>query len=87
MEHYVQQFHPRMVGLTGAPGQVASMAKSFRVYFTDVDKSESGDDEDYLGEYEHTSLLIHPTTGTPAYIQGCAPATDDLYDYYFSDSM
>lgn len=50
VEHYVRQFHPRMLGLTGAPGQVASMAKAFRVYFTDVDKGEGGDDEDYLGE-------------------------------------
>lgn len=49
VQHYVKQFHPRMIGLTGAPGQIASMAKAFRVYFTDVDKGEDGESEDYLG--------------------------------------
>jgi hypothetical protein len=44
---YVQDFHPRMIGLTGTPGQVAKVAKAFRVYFADVDRKE--DDDDYLG--------------------------------------
>jgi len=44
---YVADFHPKMVGLTGTPGQVAKAAKAFRVYFTEVDKKEGEDD--YLG--------------------------------------
>jgi protein SCO1/2 len=44
---YVKDFHPSMVGLTGTPAQVASVAKAFRVYFADVDRQE--DDDDYLG--------------------------------------
>lgn len=44
---YVKDFHPRMIGLTGTPGQVAKVAKAFRVYFAEVDRKE--DDEDYLG--------------------------------------
>lgn len=44
---YVRDFHPRMLGLTGTPAQVARVAKAFRVYFTDVDRKE--DDDDYLG--------------------------------------
>jgi protein SCO1/2 len=45
---YVKDFHPKMIGLTGTPGQIAKVAKAFRVYFADVDKAE--DSEDYLGE-------------------------------------
>ncbi len=30
---YVRDFHPRMLGLTGTPGQVAHIAKQFRVFF------------------------------------------------------
>jgi cytochrome oxidase Cu insertion factor (SCO1/SenC/PrrC family) len=46
---YAKDFHPRMVGLTGTPGQVAKIAKAFRVYFADVDRKE--DDDEYLGRY------------------------------------
>ena len=46
---YVHDFHPRMLGLTGTPGQLAKIAKSFRVYFQGVDAGESGESEDYLG--------------------------------------
>ena len=44
---YVADFHPAMLGLTGTPGQVAKVAKAFRVYFSEVDND--GDSEDYLG--------------------------------------
>lgn len=46
---YCRDFHPRMLPLTGTPGQVAKIAKAYRVYFQDVDKKD--DDEDYLGEW------------------------------------
>ncbi len=46
---YVADFHPRMLGLTGTPAQVAKVAKKFRVYFAEVDHAE--EDDDYLGEW------------------------------------
>lgn len=46
---YVRDFHPRMLGLTGTPAQVARVAKAFRVYFQEVDHEEGS--EDYLGEW------------------------------------
>ena len=46
---YCADFHPRMVGLTGTPGQVAKAAKAYRVYFSEVDRKEGQDNDDYLG--------------------------------------
>jgi protein SCO1 len=43
---YVRDFHPAMLGLTGSPGQVAHIAKQFRVFFQEVDHDEG--DDDYL---------------------------------------
>jgi protein SCO1/2 len=48
VETYAREFHPRMLGLTGTPAQVAKAAKKFRVYFSETDHAEG--DDDYLGE-------------------------------------
>jgi cytochrome oxidase Cu insertion factor (SCO1/SenC/PrrC family) len=36
------------------------MAKSFRVYFTDVDKGEDGEGEDYLVDHSIVMYLMRP---------------------------
>jgi protein SCO1/2 len=33
MKEYVQAFHPRLVGLSGTPEQIAKVAKEYRVYY------------------------------------------------------
>lgn len=50
---YVPSFHPRLVGLTGTPEQVAPVLKAYRVYAKRVDdpKSSAG----YT--FDHTSLI------------------------------
>ncbi len=40
---YVKSFHPRIVGLTGSPEDVASVAKAYRVYFKKVPDEKSPD--------------------------------------------
>lgn len=55
---YVRDFHPRMVGLTGTPRQVAAVARAFRVYFESVDRAD--DDDDYLVDHSIVMYLIGP---------------------------
>ena len=49
---YVESFHPRMVGLTGTPEQVAAAAKVYRVYYR---KAEVEGSSDYL--MDHSSIV------------------------------
>ncbi|HJO72729.1 MAG: SCO family protein [Rhodospirillales bacterium] len=50
---YVEYFHPRLVGLTGSPEQVAKVAKAYRVYYAKAGE-DGADADDYL--MEHTSI-------------------------------
>ena len=53
MADYVKAFHPRLVGLTGTPDEIASVARAYRVYYKSVkdDKSSAG----YT--IDHTSII------------------------------
>ncbi|MCA8928304.1 MAG: SCO family protein [Alphaproteobacteria bacterium] len=57
MKAYVSAFHPRMVGLTGTPEQVAAAAKAYRVYFA---KNTSGGTTEYT--MDHTSIIYFMDT-------------------------
>ncbi|WP_072390873.1 SCO family protein [Hyphomicrobium sp. CS1BSMeth3] len=50
---YVPSFHPRLVGLTGSPEQIAAALKAYRVYAKKVEdpKSSAG------FTYDHTSII------------------------------
>jgi len=54
MAEYVGHFHPRMVGLTGTPAEIAIAAKAYRVYYTRVE------DEGSEGGYtmDHSALVL-----------------------------
>lgn len=52
LKDYVGNFHPRMVGLTGTPEQVAKAAKAYRVYFQ---KASGATGPDYL--MDHSNLI------------------------------
>jgi protein SCO1/2 len=49
---YVGLFHPRLVGLTGTPGEIKAAADAWRVYYA---RAEGGGTTDYL--MEHMSLI------------------------------
>jgi protein SCO1/2 len=55
LKGYVSNFHPRMVGLTGTPEQVAAIAKQFRVFYAKVERPEMSE---YLMDHSSFVYLI-----------------------------
>jgi protein SCO1/2 len=68
LKDYVSNFHPRMVGLTGTPEQIAEVAKAYRVYYQKAAGATGGD---YL--MDHT-LLIYLMDGEGKYVANFAPS-------------
>jgi protein SCO1/2 len=57
MADYVSRFHPRMVGLTGTPEQVAAAARAFRVFYAKVHRPET---TTYLMDHSSFIYLTGP---------------------------
>ncbi len=53
LKEYVRHFHPRLVGLTGTPEQVAAAAKAYRVYYAKARVQGAPPDEYSM---DHTSI-------------------------------
>ena len=53
LQQYVVNFHPRLLGLTGSPEEIASVAKAYRVYYSKVE-GNSGPDN-YL--MDHSTII------------------------------
>jgi len=53
MKLYAQNFHPRLLALTGTAEQVAAAARAYRVYF---EKVPQGGKDDYL--MDHSSFIF-----------------------------
>ncbi len=53
MRDYVKSFHPRLVGLTGSPEEIAAVAKAYRVYY------KKAADEGAPGNYsvDHSTFM------------------------------
>jgi protein SCO1/2 len=58
LKAYVANFHPRLVGLTGTPEEIAAIAKAWRVYYQRP-KSEAGK-SDYLMDHSTFLYLMGP---------------------------
>lgn len=54
---YVSRFHPRMLGLTGTPQQIAQVARAYRVYYAKVRPRDSGD---YLMDHSSFTYFVGP---------------------------
>ena len=52
LKAYVENFHPRLMGLTGTADEVAVAAKAYRVYYSKASGAAAGD---YL--MDHSSIL------------------------------
>jgi protein SCO1/2 len=57
LKPFVAAFHPRLVGLTGTPDQIAAVAKAYGVYARRMD---TGDPENYLMDHSAMVYLYGP---------------------------
>ncbi|CAK7269575.1 Cu-binding protein [Sporothrix epigloea] len=55
---YLEEFHPRFVGLTGTYEQIKAMCKAYRVYFSTPSKVQPG--QDYLVDHSIYFYLMDP---------------------------
>lgn len=53
---FVRAFHPRAVGLTGTPAQIAAVAKEYAVYYSTGEGNAGG----YLVNHSRQSYLMNP---------------------------
>jgi protein SCO1/2 len=53
LKSYVENFGPRLIGLTGTPDEIAAVAKAYRVYFAKAGNTPSA--TDYL--MDHSSII------------------------------
>ncbi|MCU6454227.1 SCO family protein [Sphingomonas sp. A2-49] len=57
LKSFVANFHPRMVGLTGTPAQIAAVAKAYAVFAGKGDRQPGGG---YLVNHSRTTYLMDP---------------------------
>ncbi|HEV2079134.1 MAG TPA: SCO family protein [Allosphingosinicella sp.] len=57
LKEYVKAFHPRLIGLTGSPDQIASVVKAHGSYFA---RQGEGGAKDYLVDHMRVVLLFGP---------------------------
>jgi cytochrome oxidase Cu insertion factor (SCO1/SenC/PrrC family) len=58
MRDYSQNFHPRLVALTGSEEEIAQVASAYRVYYQ---KAEGEGEDDYLMDHSSIIYLMGPT--------------------------
>lgn len=57
MKSYVENFHPRLVGLTGTPEEIRAAAKAYRIYYQKADSESAAD---YLMDHSSVVYLMSP---------------------------
>ena len=57
LKSYVENFGPRLVGLTGTPEEVAAVAKAYRVFYA---KAGNASSTDYLMDHSSIIYLMGP---------------------------
>ncbi|MCP1470124.1 protein SCO1/2 [Sphingobium sp. OAS761] len=74
LKTYVAAFHPRLIGLTGSPEQIAAVAKDFAVVYG---REDAGGASDYLVSHSRTPYLFDPAGKPIALVPVDNPATAD----------
>ena len=57
LRDYLDDFHPRILGLTGTPEEIGNVARAYGVYFSAREPSEGGG---YLVDHNRTAVLYGP---------------------------
>lgn len=57
LRHFVAAFHPRMIGLTGSPAEIAAVAHEFRAFYQ---HQPPGPDGAYLVDHSRMAVLYGP---------------------------
>ncbi|HEX9646973.1 MAG TPA: SCO family protein [Alphaproteobacteria bacterium] len=75
---YVGSFHPRLIGLTGSPAQIAAVAAGYRVGVHKVEPEGDGGPgaDDYVIDHTAASYLIGPDGRVLGLFQHGTPAAD-----------
>jgi cytochrome oxidase Cu insertion factor (SCO1/SenC/PrrC family) len=55
LAEYVSSFHPRLIGLTGAPQDIRKLALSYKAYYA---RKENGPGEDYTIDHTGVTYLV-----------------------------
>jgi protein SCO1/2 len=74
LKTYVAAFHPRLIGLTGTPDQIAKVAKDFVVIYGKADGTSA---KDYLVSHSRTPYLFGPDGAPIALVPVDDPGTKD----------
>ncbi|GLT55708.1 hypothetical protein SLA2020_288040 [Shorea laevis] len=56
VREYVQEFHPKLIGLTGNPDEIKKVARAYRVYYMKT----AEEDSDYLVDHSIVMYLMGP---------------------------
>jgi protein SCO1 len=73
LTQFVRAFHPRLVGLTGTPEQIAAVSKSYAIYASRVEGSAP---DAYLMSHSQTPYLMGPGNKPLALLPVDDPKTD-----------
>lgn len=57
LKEYVSAFHPRLIGLTGSPQEIATVAKAHGVWFS---KQETEGSSEYVVDHSRIAFLFGP---------------------------
>jgi len=57
LKQYVAAFHPRLIGLTGSPDEIAEVAKRYGIYYS---KEQAEGASDYLVNHTRIAFLFGP---------------------------
>jgi protein SCO1/2 len=69
---YTDNFHPKMIGLTGSDEQIAAVSRAYKTYYSKAD-----DDPDYyLMQHSTFTYLVLPETGFVEFFRQPTPAEE-----------